>query len=90
VHTLSQSAMTKVDFLKHNLNLIELMIGREIETLQLIAVGLTNKEIAQKLYISVRTVKFHTGNLFGKLGVKSRTEAIARALTLGFSFPPQK
>jgi LuxR family maltose regulon positive regulatory protein len=79
-----------VDSLKHNLNLIEPLSGRENEILQLIAAGLTNKEIALKLRISVRTVKFHTGNLFGKLGVKSRTEAIARARTLGFSFPPQK
>jgi LuxR family maltose regulon positive regulatory protein len=86
----SQLQLTKADFLKHDLNLVEPLSGHEIEILQLIAAGLTNKEIAQKLYISVRTVKFHTGNLFGKLGVKSRTEAIARAHTLGFVFPPKK
>jgi LuxR family transcriptional regulator, maltose regulon positive regulatory protein len=86
----SQPLLTKVDSPKHNLNLMEPLSRREIEILQLIAAGMTNKEIALKLCISVRTVKFHTGNLFGKLGVKSRTEAIARARTLGFSFPPQK
>jgi LuxR family maltose regulon positive regulatory protein len=86
----SQLQLTKVDFLKHDLNLIEPLSGREIEILQLIEAGLTNKEIAQKLCISVRTVKFHTGNLFGKFGVKSRTESIAKARTLGFIFPPQK
>jgi LuxR family maltose regulon positive regulatory protein len=86
----SQLQLTKGTPLKLNLNLAEPLSKREIEILQLITAGLTNKEVAQRLSISVRTVKFHTGNLFGKLGVKNRTEAIARARTLGFIFPSPK
>jgi LuxR family transcriptional regulator, maltose regulon positive regulatory protein len=56
---------------------------REEEVLQLIAAGLTNREIAEKLIISPETVKKHTGSIFGKLGVGNRTEAAARARELG-------
>jgi len=55
---------------------------REQEILELIAAGLTNQEIADKLVISPETVKKHTGNIYGKLGVRSRTEAVARARAL--------
>jgi LuxR family maltose regulon positive regulatory protein len=55
---------------------------REQEILELIAAGLTNPEIAVKLVISPETVKKHTGNIYSKLGVHSRTEAAARARTL--------
>lgn len=55
---------------------------REQEILELIAAGLTNPEIAAKLVISPETVKKHTGNIYGKLGVHSRTEAAARARDL--------
>jgi LuxR family transcriptional regulator, maltose regulon positive regulatory protein len=55
---------------------------REQEVLQLIAAGLTNLEIADKLVISPETVKKHTGSIFGKLGVSNRTEAAARAREL--------
>ena len=50
--------------------------NREIEVLQLIASGLRNKEIAEQLFLSVRTVRYHTENLYGKLGVQSRTHAV--------------
>ncbi len=50
--------------------------NREIEVLQLIASGLRNKEIAKQLFLSVRTVRYHTENLYGKLGVQSRTHAV--------------
>ena len=50
--------------------------------LQRIAAGLTNPEIAAKLYISAETVKKHTGNIYGKLGVRGRTGAVARAREL--------
>ena len=56
---------------------------REQEILELVAAGLTNQEIADKLIISPETVKKHTGNIYGKLGVSNRTEAAARARTLG-------
>jgi LuxR family maltose regulon positive regulatory protein len=62
--------------------LIEPLSGREIEVLTLIAEGLTNREVAERLYISPGTVKAHTSNIFGKLGVRSRTQAVARARAL--------
>jgi LuxR family maltose regulon positive regulatory protein len=61
----------------------ETLSEREGEVLRLIAAGLTNQEIADRLFISITTVKTHTGNIYQKLGVSSRTQAIARAETLG-------
>jgi LuxR family maltose regulon positive regulatory protein len=55
---------------------------REQEILGLIAAGLTNREIADQLVISAETIKTHTGNIYGKLGARSRTEAVARARAL--------
>jgi LuxR family maltose regulon positive regulatory protein len=55
---------------------------REQEVLELMAAGLTNPEIADKLVISPETVKKHAGTIYGKLGVHSRTEAAARAREL--------
>ena len=56
---------------------------RELEVLQLIAEGLTNPEIATRLFLSPHTVKVHTRNIYGKLGVHNRTQAVARARALG-------
>ncbi len=64
-------------------NLIEPLTQREIEVLRLIAEGLANREIAQRLVISPDTVKVHTRNIYGKLGVKKRTQAVAKARGLG-------
>jgi len=58
----------------------EPLTGREKEVLLLVAAGYKNKEIAKTLYVSVRTVEAHLGNIFAKLGVTSRTEAILEAL----------
>lgn len=55
---------------------------REVEVLQLIAEGKTNASIAEQLYISISTVKTHINNLYSKLGVESRTQALARAKEL--------
>jgi LuxR family maltose regulon positive regulatory protein len=62
--------------------LVEALSERECEVLRLLAEGLSNQQIAGRLYLSVRTIKFHTGNIYSKLGVKRRTEAIAQARTL--------
>ncbi|MBE7549659.1 MAG: hypothetical protein HS126_01095 [Anaerolineales bacterium] len=60
----------------------EPLTSREQEILQLIAAGLTNREIATQLVVSPETVKKHTGSIYGKLGVRSRTEAAAKARDL--------
>ncbi len=61
------------------LGLLEPLSERELEVLHLLAGGLANREIAGRLFIAVGTVKRHINNLFGKLDVHSRTQAIARA-----------
>jgi len=63
--------------------LIEPLSEREIEVLRLIAAGRSNAEIGEQRYIAVGTVKRHINNIYGKLGVESRTQAIARARGLG-------
>jgi LuxR family maltose regulon positive regulatory protein len=66
-----------------NQSLVEPLTERELEVLDLIAVGLTNAEIAQQLYIALGTVKRHISNMYGKLNVGSRTQAIAKARDIG-------
>lgn len=61
----------------------ETLSTRELEVLKLLAKGLKNKEIAARLYISVRTVKFHVSAILSKLGVQNRTEAVRLALQRG-------
>ncbi len=63
--------------------LIEPLSAREIEVLHLLAEGLTNREIAQRLYLSPNTVRVHTSHIYGKLGVHNRTQAVAKARSLG-------
>lgn len=59
---------------------VEALTDREREILHLLTAGLANKEIAQKLYLSVRTVEVHLRSIYGKLGVRSRLEAVAQTL----------
>lgn len=59
------------------------LTGREYEVLQLIAGGLSNQEIAGRLFVSLNTVKTHTSNLFAKLEVQRRTQAVQKAQALG-------
>jgi LuxR family maltose regulon positive regulatory protein len=63
--------------------LIEPLSERELEVIQHLAEGLTNREIADRLYLSLNTVKVHTRNIYGKLGVKNRTQAVTQARDLG-------
>ena len=57
--------------------------ARELEVLELIAQGHSNQEIADRLFISLPTVKSHSSKLFGKLEVRRRTEAVHKAKSLG-------
>ncbi|MEO0560820.1 MAG: LuxR C-terminal-related transcriptional regulator, partial [Chloroflexota bacterium] len=63
--------------------LIEPLSERELEVLHLVAEGLSNREISERLYISINTVKGHNRVIFEKLAVSRRTEAVARARDLG-------
>ena len=64
--------------------LIEPLSERELEILQLIAAGLSNRQIADALILTVGSVKWHLNNIYGKLGVGSRTQAVAEARTRRF------
>jgi LuxR family maltose regulon positive regulatory protein len=63
--------------------LIELLSPRELEVLQLMAQGRSNQEISERLFLALSTVKGHNRNIFDKLQVQRRTEAVARARELG-------
>ncbi len=59
------------------------LTGRELEVLQLMSRGLSNQEIAQQLFLSLSTIKTHSNNLFDKLAVKRRTQAVDKGRQLG-------
>jgi LuxR family maltose regulon positive regulatory protein len=67
----------------HTQPLIEPLSERELEVLRLFSEGMSNREVAQRLYLSLHTVKWHAGNIYGKLGVKNRSKAVAKARALG-------
>jgi LuxR family maltose regulon positive regulatory protein len=62
--------------------IVEQLSEREIEVLRLVSAGLTNREIAEQLYLSPGTIKTHVHNICGKLGVANRTQAVMRARDL--------
>jgi LuxR family maltose regulon positive regulatory protein len=68
--------------LSHPGELVEPLTERELAVLQLLVRGLSNAEIARELVITVGTVKRHVNSIYGKLGVQSRTQAVARAQAL--------
>jgi LuxR family maltose regulon positive regulatory protein len=63
--------------------LVEPLTNRELDVLELLAQRLSNQEIADKLFISSITVKAHLQNIYGKLGVSKRREAVEKAQALG-------
>jgi LuxR family maltose regulon positive regulatory protein len=62
--------------------LLDPLTERELEVLRLIAAGLSNREVAAELYLAINTVKWYVKSLYSKLGVESRTQAVARARSL--------
>ncbi|KPL14976.1 MAG: hypothetical protein AMJ93_17025 [Anaerolineae bacterium SM23_84] len=60
-----------------------ILSDRELEVLRLMAAGCSNKEIANELFIAIGTAKRHTANIFDKLDVRNRTEAVTKARQLG-------
>jgi DNA-binding NarL/FixJ family response regulator len=70
--------------LEHDADSLEALTAREQEVLQLVSLGLGNKEIAARLNISDHTVKFHISSILGKLGAATRTEAVSEGIRKGF------
>lgn len=68
---------------KVDINRIRTLTPREIQVLQMLISGLSNKAVAQQLHISEHTVKFHISSIFQKLNVSTRTEAVAVGVRLG-------
>ncbi len=66
----------------------ESLSEREVEVLQWLTSGASNREIGQQLYITESTVKRHVYNIFGKLNVRNRTQAALRARNLGINPQP--
>jgi len=82
--TRKKVAIANPDFKLNEAELQRLAISkREYEVLELIAQGLSNQEIADKLFVSLNTVKTHSSNLFMKLDARRRTQAVRQAKELG-------
>jgi LuxR family maltose regulon positive regulatory protein len=81
VHTGDQSASQAAEPLQQAL--VEPLTKRELEMLQMITDGHSNKDIGSKLFVAESTVKWHLGNIYSKIGVKNRTQAIASGRQLG-------
>jgi LuxR family maltose regulon positive regulatory protein len=79
---LSEVSVSLSPGLRVSQSLVEPLSEREREVLRLVAAGLSNQDIAARLIVGVSTVKKHINNIFGKLAVRSRTQALARAREL--------
>ncbi len=77
-----EAVVSSASSVRHG-SLPEPLSDRELDVLRLVATGLTNRAIALELSIAVSTVKTHMKNIHGKLGVRNRTQAVARARELG-------
>lgn len=79
-----KKATTSGDLQFDNADQLQLLglSGRELEVLQLIEQGLSNQKIADRLFLSLSTVKTHTSNIYSKLGVKNRVQALQKAREL--------
>jgi DNA-binding NarL/FixJ family response regulator len=77
-----------LDHMRQERDLPEPLTPRELDVLELIAQGLQNKEIARRLVVTERTVKFHVSSIFTKLGANNRTEAVRTAIRSGLIDPP--
>jgi LuxR family maltose regulon positive regulatory protein len=77
------AAMPQSQIANHKSQMLEPLSQRELEILKLITLGLSNREIGERLFLALDTVKGHNRRIFDKLQVQSRTEAIARARELG-------
>jgi predicted ATPase/DNA-binding CsgD family transcriptional regulator len=75
-------ALAPVEMQETNQTLLDPLSPREIDVLNLLGAGCSNAEIAQKLFISVATVKVHTRSIYGKLNVSNRTQAVIQAKQL--------
>jgi DNA-binding NarL/FixJ family response regulator len=80
---LNQSLKYSTSNKNGKLDLVDPLTSRELEILQLLALGLTNKQIAVRLKISAHTVKFHVSAIFSKLGTNNRVEAVNLGLRNG-------
>ncbi|MCJ7653838.1 MAG: response regulator transcription factor [Dehalococcoidia bacterium] len=78
---LKQAMVKPVETAEHKIK--DLLSDREMEMLKLLATGMSNKEMAKKLCLSLRTVKAHMSNIFTKMNVASRSEALVEALRKG-------
>jgi DNA-binding NarL/FixJ family response regulator len=82
-HVVQQGGIPTVAKQATDMPAIEELTERELEVLRLLAQGMPNKEIAARLIISERTVKFHVSSIMGKLGATNRTEAVSLAAQRG-------
>ena len=85
---LPERAATVIRLDNPQATLIEPLSERELEILDLIALGLSNQQIATRLVLSMATVKWHASNIYGKLGVESRVAAATTAHSLGLAGQP--
>ncbi len=82
-----QKRQSKSSLTESQKSVIESLTAREREILELLAQGLSNKIIAARLYLSVRTVEGHLANIYSRLGVHSRTEVMLVAVKIPKSTP---